>query len=201
MRAPQWCAAGGGIPSMGGGDPVCPACGAPRAPGVPLPPAAALPLTRELTPRERTVLQLLGLGYDNRSIAYELNISERTVKRFVTAILAKLGLRSRLQAGLLALILASSPAESGFWPKGLMDGVPGGGDDDLASEKEGTMTFDALAALRQAGNPVDLLTLEQRDVLSRLSEDEVAVLNSVKQRLDAVSDAEVEGHSFVIKLA
>ncbi|WP_328958305.1 helix-turn-helix transcriptional regulator [Kitasatospora purpeofusca] len=186
---------------MGGGDPVCPACGAPRAPGVPLPPAAALPLTRALTPRERAVLQLLGLGYDNRSIAYELNISERTVKRFVTAILAKLGLRSRLQAGLLALILASSPADGGFWPKGLMDGVPGGGDDDLASEKEGTMTFDALAALRQAGNPVDLLTLEQRDVLSRLSEDEVAVLNSVKQRLDAVSDAEVEGHSFVIKLA
>ncbi|WP_327674151.1 aroma-sacti cluster domain-containing protein [Kitasatospora sp. NBC_00458] len=63
------------------------------------------------------------------------------------------------------------------------------------------MTFDALAALRQAGNPVDLLTEEQQDVLSRLTEDEVTVLNSVKQRLDAVSDAEVEGHSLVIKLA
>ncbi|MED7955343.1 MULTISPECIES: aroma-sacti cluster domain-containing protein [unclassified Streptomyces] len=63
------------------------------------------------------------------------------------------------------------------------------------------MTFDALAALRQAGNPVDLLTEEQRDVLARLTEDEVTVLNSVKQRLDAVSDAEVEGHSLVIKLA
>ncbi|MEV7779993.1 aroma-sacti cluster domain-containing protein [Kitasatospora sp. NPDC088351] len=63
------------------------------------------------------------------------------------------------------------------------------------------MTFDALAALRQAGNPVDLLTPEQQDVLSRLTEDEVAVLNSVKERLDAVSDAEVEGHSTAIKLA
>ncbi|WP_380283358.1 helix-turn-helix transcriptional regulator [Kitasatospora purpeofusca] len=171
----------------------------------PLPTAAALPLAGALTPRERAVLHLLGLGYDNRSIAYELHVSERTVKRFVTAILAKLGLRSRLQAGLLALILTAAvpaPAAGGdSWPKGLMDGSPGGGDDDLASEKEGTMTFDALAALRQAGNPVDLLTLEQRDVLSRLTEDEVAVLNSVKQRLDAVADAEVEGHSFVIKLA
>ncbi|MFF2662552.1 helix-turn-helix transcriptional regulator [Kitasatospora sp. NPDC058032] len=171
----------------------------------PRPTAAGLPPTGALTPRERAVLHLLGLGYDNRSIAYELHISERTVKRFVTAILAKLGLRSRLQAGLLALILAESapaPAAScDSWPKGLMDGPPEGGDDDLESEKEGTMTFDALAALRQAGNPVDLLTLEQRDVLSRLTEDEVAVLNSVKQRLDAVSDAEVEGHSFVIKLA
>lgn len=57
------------------------------------------------------------------------------------------------------------------------------------------MTFDALAALRQGGNPVDLLTAQQRDVLASLTEDEVAVLNSVKRRLDAVADAEVEGHS------
>ncbi|MEV5704084.1 aroma-sacti cluster domain-containing protein [Actinoallomurus sp. NPDC052274] len=63
------------------------------------------------------------------------------------------------------------------------------------------MTFDALAALRQAGNPVDLLTTAQRDVLAGLTEQEVAVLNSVKQRLDAVSDVEVEGHSLVIKIA
>ncbi|GLY85232.1 aroma-sacti cluster domain-containing protein [Actinoallomurus iriomotensis] len=63
------------------------------------------------------------------------------------------------------------------------------------------MTFDALAALRQAGNPVDLLTAAQRDVLAELTEQEVGVLNSVKQRLDSVSDAEVEGHSLVIKIA
>lgn len=63
------------------------------------------------------------------------------------------------------------------------------------------MTFDALAALREAGNPVDLLTVEQQDVLSGLTEDEVAVLNSVRKRLDAVSDADVEGHSTAIKLA
>jgi hypothetical protein len=63
------------------------------------------------------------------------------------------------------------------------------------------MTFDALAALREAGNPVDLLTTEQRDVLAQLTEHEVAVLNSVKKRLDAVSDAEVEGHSAIIKIA
>jgi hypothetical protein len=69
------------------------------------------------------------------------------------------------------------------------------------TKQEGTMTFDALAALRQTGNPVDLLTAAQRDVLAQLTEDEVAVLNSVKQRLDAVSDAEVEGHSLIIKIA
>jgi hypothetical protein len=63
------------------------------------------------------------------------------------------------------------------------------------------MSFDALAALRRAGNPVDLLTSEQRDVLAHLTEEEVTVLNSVKKRLDAVSDAEVEGHSSGIKIA
>jgi hypothetical protein len=56
------------------------------------------------------------------------------------------------------------------------------------------MNFDALSALRAAGNPVDLLSSEQRGVLARLTADEVAVLNSVKRRLDAVSDPEVEGH-------
>jgi hypothetical protein len=60
------------------------------------------------------------------------------------------------------------------------------------------MAFDALAALRTAGNPVDLLTEEQRVVLGQLTEQEVAVLNSIKQRLDAASDNEVEGHDLKI---
>jgi len=79
-----------------------------------LPPvmAAAVPLARTLSPRERTVLQLLGLGYDNRSIARELKVSERTVKRHVTGILKKLRLESRLQAGLIAIVI-SSPSPTG----------------------------------------------------------------------------------------
>ncbi|GIH99454.1 aroma-sacti cluster domain-containing protein [Planobispora takensis] len=56
------------------------------------------------------------------------------------------------------------------------------------------MTFDALAELRRAGNPVDLLSDGQRAVLARLTEPEVRVLISVKERLDAASDSEVEGH-------
>jgi DNA-binding NarL/FixJ family response regulator len=68
--------------------------------------AIALSLARSLTPRERAVFDLLGSGYDNRSIARELKISEGTVKRHVTAILTKLRLESRLQAGLAALLLS-----------------------------------------------------------------------------------------------
>jgi len=74
--------------------------------------AAALRLTHLLSPRERTVFQLLGVGYDNRSIASDLGVSERTVKRHVTVILAKLRLESRLQAGLAALIASFSPPQA-----------------------------------------------------------------------------------------
>jgi DNA-binding NarL/FixJ family response regulator len=74
-----------------------------------------------LTDRERVVFRLLGFGYDNRSIARELAISERTVKRYVTCILAKLELESRLQAGLAALIISSSSAADAYWPKSRMD--------------------------------------------------------------------------------
>lgn len=91
----------------------CPCCGGiTPAPGLPEPIAAAIFHAGSLTSRERAVFRLLGAGYDNRSIARELHISERTVKRYVTAILTKLELRSRLQAGLSAVFLAAAPAAS-----------------------------------------------------------------------------------------
>jgi len=80
-----------------------------------------MPTALLLTSRERTVFRLLGFGYDNRSIARELEVSERTVKRYVTAILGKLQLESRLQAGLAALVISSSSAAEAYWPKGRMD--------------------------------------------------------------------------------
>jgi DNA-binding NarL/FixJ family response regulator len=75
---------------------------------IPQPIAAALRSAHRLSAREWTVFQFLGAGYDNRSIARELAVSERTVKRHVTVILTKLRLESRLQAGLAALIISSS---------------------------------------------------------------------------------------------
>lgn len=56
------------------------------------------------------------------------------------------------------------------------------------------MTFDALAALRAAGNPIDLLTKEQQEVFAALTEAEVEVLNSIKKRLDSLEEADVCGH-------
>ena len=56
----------------------------------------------ELTTRECEVFQLLGEGLNNRKISLSLGVGERTVKLHVTCILRKLGLESRLQAGLAA---------------------------------------------------------------------------------------------------
>jgi DNA-binding NarL/FixJ family response regulator len=88
---------------------------------IPLPIASALMRIRTLTPREEMVFELLGLGCNNRSIALELHVSERTAKRHITAILAKLGLESRLQAGLTARVRLSLPEQPPGWPEGRMD--------------------------------------------------------------------------------
>lgn len=59
-------------------------------------------LTDELTPKEREVLIELGQGACNREIAAKLFISEFTVKKHVSQILAKLRLADRTQAALYA---------------------------------------------------------------------------------------------------
>jgi DNA-binding NarL/FixJ family response regulator len=56
-----------------------------------------------LTAREREVLALIAQGRSNKRIAYELEISEKTVKTHVGHLLAKLGVTDRTQAALLAV--------------------------------------------------------------------------------------------------
>jgi two-component system, NarL family, response regulator LiaR len=56
-----------------------------------------------LTRREREVLELIAAGRSNKRIAFELGISEKTVKTHVGHLLAKLGVTDRTQAALLAV--------------------------------------------------------------------------------------------------
>jgi DNA-binding NarL/FixJ family response regulator len=55
-----------------------------------------------LSEREREVLTLMALGHSNAEIARELHLGEATVKSHVTAVLAKLRVRDRLQAVVVA---------------------------------------------------------------------------------------------------
>ncbi|MGW5401090.1 response regulator [Streptomyces sp. NPDC003952] len=64
--------------------------------------AARNDVVRALTPRELEVLQHIAEGLSNREIATIMYITPETVKTYVSRILAKLGLRDRVQAVVLA---------------------------------------------------------------------------------------------------
>jgi DNA-binding NarL/FixJ family response regulator len=64
-----------------------------------------------LTPQQVRVLMMLSEGLLNKQIAYELSVSEATIKAHVSAILQKLGVESRTQA-----VIAAANIEKGQWP-------------------------------------------------------------------------------------
>jgi len=74
--------------------------------------AALLARLSTLTPQQVRVLMMLSEGLLNKQIAYELGVSEATVKAHVSAILQKLGVESRTQA-----VIAAAKIEVGQWPQ------------------------------------------------------------------------------------
>jgi len=73
---------------------------------------AVLARLATLTPQQVRVLMMLSEGLLNKQIAYELSVSEATVKAHVSAILQKLGVESRTQA-----VIAAAKIEIGQWPQ------------------------------------------------------------------------------------
>ena len=65
-----------------------------------------------LTPQQVRVLMMLSEGLLNKQIAFQLAVSEATVKAHVSAILQKLGVESRTQA-----VIAAAKIETGYWPQ------------------------------------------------------------------------------------
>jgi DNA-binding NarL/FixJ family response regulator len=56
----------------------------------------------ELSAREREVLELVAAGLSNQEIGERLSLAEKTIKHYMTSILSKLRVRSRVEAALLA---------------------------------------------------------------------------------------------------
>jgi DNA-binding NarL/FixJ family response regulator len=68
------------------------------------------PRLASLTPRERQILHLMANGDTNRQIAAEIFLAEKTVKNYVSSLLAKLGMERRTQAASYATRLDEQSA-------------------------------------------------------------------------------------------
>ena len=64
---------------------------------------------QSLTPQQTRVLGMLAEGLLNKQIAFELNVSEATIKAHVSAVLQKLGVDSRTQAVILLSRIGADP--------------------------------------------------------------------------------------------
>ncbi|MGO8873747.1 MAG: response regulator [Acidimicrobiales bacterium] len=70
------------------------------------------PLLATLTPQERRILDLVADGQTNRQIAASLFLAEKTVKNYVSNLLAKLGMERRTQAASYASRIAERSAQA-----------------------------------------------------------------------------------------
>jgi two-component system response regulator DevR len=70
------------------------------------------PLLASLTPQERRILDLIADGQTNRQIAGALYLAEKTVKNYVSNLLAKLGMERRTQAATYATRAAERSARA-----------------------------------------------------------------------------------------
>ena len=70
-----------------------------------------------LTPQERRILELITDGLTNRQIAEEMFLAEKTVKNYVSNLLAKLGMERRTQAAVFAARLEGGGGGLGQPPR------------------------------------------------------------------------------------
>jgi DNA-binding NarL/FixJ family response regulator len=64
-----------------------------------------------LTPQERRILELIGEGLTNRQIGEKMFLAEKTVKNYISALFAKLGMERRTQAAAYAARVFGEPEE------------------------------------------------------------------------------------------
>jgi DNA-binding NarL/FixJ family response regulator len=71
------------------------------------------PRLRNLTEQEQRILWLIANGLTNRQIGQQIHLAEKTVKNYVSSLLAKLGMERRTQAAVFAATLPKSSQPDG----------------------------------------------------------------------------------------
>jgi two-component system response regulator DevR len=75
-------------------------------------PPAVNPELKPLSPQESRILDLIAEGQTNRQIAEAMFLSEKTVKNYVTGLLAKLKMNSRTEAAIYATKLKAGGSQA-----------------------------------------------------------------------------------------
>jgi DNA-binding CsgD family transcriptional regulator len=88
--------------SVDGKDRVCPSCRKPKL-------SKREPLPRHLTFREKQIVDLVIQAKLNKEIAYELHLSEGTIKEYLHKVFRKLGVKSRTELAVWALVSSDGP--------------------------------------------------------------------------------------------
>ncbi|GAA5194514.1 hypothetical protein GCM10023322_59110 [Rugosimonospora acidiphila] len=156
---------------------------------------------------ELALVATLARGNTTSLAAREMHLSPHTIGERISILLERFQCKNR--AELVAYFYVHGYLSTHAWPPmtavaashagmssaaaRLVSAVtPGGRGSCEEMEVSGMSSFDALEALKEAGQPIDLLSEGQREVVASLTEHEVQVLLSVQQRLRA-AQAEVEG--------
>lgn len=138
-----------------------------------------------------TLVTMLARGYTTSLTAHEMHLSPYTIGERISVLLERFNCKNR--AELVAFCYVHGLLSDRVWPPEQHDHTRRTTPSRYRTEGgPAEMPFDALEALREAGQPIDLLSGSQRDVLATLTEHEVDVLLSIQRRLSEV-EPEVEG--------
>src|SRR5687767_723262 len=159
---------------------------------------------RLMSTGDLSLVAMLARGYTTSLAARKLCLSRHTVGERISLLLERFNCKNRTE--LVAYFYVHGYLSADVWPPcgsqasrhsdGEWRGAVRGERDDVAPQPVGrrwvAVSFDAIAALKESGQPVELLTAGQREVLAALTEREVQVLLDVQRRLREVEPA-VEG--------
>jgi DNA-binding CsgD family transcriptional regulator len=145
---------------------------------------------RPVSDGDLTLVTMLARGYTTSLTAREMHLSPYTVGERISVLLGRFNCKNRTE--LVAFCYVNGLLSRELWPPDQRNHLNRTPLRIRAKGGHAEMSFDAIKTLREAGQPIDLLSSGQREVLAALTEHEVDVLLSIQRRLGEV-EQDVEG--------